>query len=88
MTFEENGIRKQEAAYKESYATYQFNRSCEFCCTRNLRSGRGSCTTCPIKGAYEQALKEIRSGKRSAPDFSYGRKVYTSTYGRVEVEYN
>ena len=39
-TFEENGVRKQEEAYKISYAKRQFSYSCEECSSKNRRGGR------------------------------------------------
>ena len=77
--FEASAIARQEQAYQKRYADFQFNKSCEICASRNLRSGKGTCVTCPIKGAYEQALKEIESGERTG--FNLGVKVFVSKSG-------
>ena len=71
--FEENAILKQEEAYKASFAKKQFIYSCELCCSRNLRGGKGSCDSCPIKEAHITALTEIALGKRGKPEkLNYG----------------
>ena len=71
--FEENAIQKQEEAYKASFAKKQFAYSCELCCSCNLRGGKGSCDTCPIKEAHITALTEIALGKREKTEkFQYG----------------
>lgn len=67
-SFEEKAIKKQEEAYKASFAKKQFAYSCELCCACNLRGGKGSCDTCPIKEAHITALTEIALGKRSKPE--------------------
>lgn len=70
--FEVNSIRKQEEAYKTSFAKRAFEYSCEICSSRNLRGGR-TCANCPIKEAHIKALLEIENGTRKAPDkFNYG----------------
>ena len=71
--FEELAIRKQDMAYKVSFAEKNFTWSCDQCCSKNLRAGRGTCANCPIKEAHVRALSEITSGIRKAPkDFNYG----------------
>lgn len=62
--FEENAIQKQEEAYKASFAKRQFEYSCKLCCECNLRGGKGSCDSCPIKEAHIRVLTEIALGKR------------------------
>ena len=74
--FEENAIQKQDMAYKASFAKKQFAYSCELCCARNLRGGKGSCDSCPIKEAHINALTEIALGKREKPE-----KVGFTKYG-------
>ena len=70
--FEENAILKQAEAYKSSFAKKQFEYSCKLCCECNLRGGKGSCDTCPIKEAHITALTEIELGKRGKPEkFNY-----------------
>lgn len=58
--FEENAIRKQDEAYKVSFAKKCFEYSCEMCCSRNLRAS-GTCANCPIKEAHIRALTRIAS---------------------------
>ena len=58
--FEENAIRKQDEAYKVSFAKRSFEYSCEMCCSRNLRAS-GTCSNCPIKEAHIRALTRIAS---------------------------
>ena len=58
--FEENAIRKQDEAYKVSFAKKCFEYSCEMCCSRNLRAS-GTCSNCPIKEAHIRALTRIAS---------------------------
>lgn len=71
--FEELAIRKQEQSYKIGFAKKNFAYSCNECCSKNLRGGRGTCANCPIKEAHVRALSEITSGIRKAPkDFNYG----------------
>ena len=67
-SFEEKAIKKQEEAYKASFAKKQFAYSCELCCACNLRGGKGSCDSCPIKEAHINALTEIALGKRGKPE--------------------
>lgn len=74
--FEENAIQKQDMAYKASFAKKQFAYSCELCCSCNLRGGKGSCDSCPIKEAHINALTEIALGKRGKPE-----KVKFTEYG-------
>ena len=66
--FEENAIQKQEEAYKASFAKKQFEYSCKLCCECNLRGGKGSCDSCPIKEAHINALTEIALSKRGLPE--------------------
>lgn len=66
--FEENAIQKQNEAYKASFAKKQFEYSCKLCCECNLRGGKGSCDSCPIKEAHINALTEIALGKRGKPE--------------------
>lgn len=66
--FEENAILKQNEAYKASFAKKQFEYSCKLCCECNLRGGKGSCDSCPIKEAHIRALTEIALGKRGKPE--------------------
>lgn len=75
-SFEEKAIKKQEEAYKASFAKKQFAYSCELCCSCNLRGGKGSCDSCPIKEAHITALTEIALGKREKPE-----KVKFTQYG-------
>ena len=77
--FEENAIRKQEEAYKASFAKKQFAYSCELCCSCNLRGGKGSCDSCPIKEAHIRALTEIALGKRGKPE-----KTGFTQYGAIK----
>ena len=71
--FEELAIRKQEQSYKIGFAKKNFTYSCNECCSKNLRGGRGTCASCPIKEAHVRALSEIQAGIRKAPkDFNYG----------------
>lgn len=58
--FEENAIKKQEEAYKVSFAKRAFEYSCDLCCSRNLRAS-GTCANCPIKEAHIRALTRIAS---------------------------
>lgn len=75
-SFEEKAIKKQEDAYRVSFAKKQFAYSCELCCSCNLRGGKGSCDTCPIKEAHINALTEIALGRRTKPE-----KVKFTEYG-------
>ena len=65
--FEENGIQKQEEAYKVSFAKRAFEYSCEMCCSRNLRAS-GTCSNCPIKEAHVRALTRIASEGEKRPN--------------------
>ena len=70
--FVENGIQKQEEAYKVSFAKKQFYYSCEMCAGRGLANGQFTCANCPIKEAHIRALTEIKLGKRGKPEkFNY-----------------
>lgn len=60
--FIENGIAKQEQAYKKSFAKKNFEYSCTMCASRNLL--HCSCESCPIAGAYSKAIEEIDKGLR------------------------
>lgn len=79
--FEENAIRKQEEAYKVSFAKRSFEYSCDLCCSRNLRAS-GTCSNCPIKEAHIRALTRIASeGEKncrknfSTPDYETHKSV-------------
>ena len=65
--FEENAIRKQDEAYKVSFAKKCFECSCEMCCSRNLRAS-GTCSNCPIKEAHIRALTRIASEGEKRPN--------------------
>lgn len=65
--FEENAIRKQDEAYKVSFAKKCFEYSCEMCCSRNLRAS-GTCSNCPIKEAHIRALTRIASEGEKRPN--------------------
>ena len=80
--FEENSIRKQEQSYKNSFAKKNFAWSCEQCCAKNLRGGRGTCATCPIKEAHVRALSEIQAGVRGKPE------TEPANYGATKHSYN
>ena len=70
MKFVENGIQKQEEAYKVSFAKKQFYYSCEMCCSRGLSNGQFNCTNCPIKKAHIDALTRIQL-KEKEKGFNY-----------------
>ena len=70
MKFVENGIQKQEEAYKISFAKKQFAYSCEMCCFRGLSNGQFNCTNCPIKKAHIDALTRIQL-KEKERGFNY-----------------
>ena len=79
--FEENAIRKQDEAYKVSFAKRSFEFSCDLCCSRNLRAS-GTCSSCPIKEAHIRALTRIASeGEKnyrknfSAPNYETYKSV-------------
>lgn len=73
--FEENGIQKQEEAYKVSFAKKAFEYSCDLCCSRNLRAS-GTCSNCPIKEAHIRALTRIASeGEKN-----YRKDTYAPSY--------
>ena len=89
-SFEEKAIKKQEEAYKASFAKKQFAYSCELCCSCNLRGGKGSCDSCPIKEAHIRALTEIALGKREKPEKAkftkYGAsKFHSSKFHKVTI---
>ena len=88
--FEENAIMKQEEAYKASFAKKQFAYSCELCCSCNLRGGKGSCDTCPIKEAHITALTEIELGKRGKPEkFNYqAKKKKNGNHITIVINFN
>ena len=73
MKFVENGIQKQEEAYKVSFAKKQFSYSCEMCCSRGLSNGQFNCTNCPIKKAHIDALTRIQF-KEKEKGFNYQAK--------------
>ena len=88
--FEENAIRKQDEAYKTSFAKKCFEYSCEMCCSRNLRAS-GTCSNCPIKEAHIRALTRIASegekenyGKPLSRDYEASRSVNKRT-GKVHI---
>ena len=80
--FEELAIRKQEQSYKISFAKKNFAWSCDQCCSKNLRGGRGTCASCPIKEAHVRALSEIQAGVRRKPE------TESMNYGAVKHTYN
>ena len=87
--FEELAIRKQDMAYKVSFAKKNFDWSCDQCCSKNLRGGRGNCSNCPVKEAHVRALAEIQLGNRKAPDnFKYGAKKKYNNRGPVTIVIN
>lgn len=65
FSFEQNGIQKQNEAYKLGFAKKNFEYSCKLCCEQNKR--RGTCTECPIRLAHKKAMAEIQSGLREKP---------------------
>lgn len=88
--FEENGIQKQEEAYKVSFAKRCFEYSCELCCSRNLRAS-GTCSNCPIKEAHIRALTRIASegekrteGNHLNRDYEVSRSINRRT-GNVHI---
>ena len=88
--FEENGIQKQEEAYKVSFAKRAFEYSCDLCCSRNLRAS-GTCSNCPIKEAHIRALTRIASeGEKShsknfsAPNYET-HKTVNKRSGNVHI---
>lgn len=84
--FEELGIRKQEQAYKKTFAKKAFEYSCKLCCEQNKRPC-GTCNNCPIKEAHIKALAEIESGKRFCePRKNPGYSTYKSkVHGEIKV---
>lgn len=89
-TFEENGVRKQEEAYKISYAKRQFAYSCEECSSKNRRGGRQGCSDCPIKQAHITAMVRIETDKNrmASCNFKYGAKKKNNTCGNVTIVMN
>ena len=88
--FEELAIRKQDMAYKEGFAKKNFAWSCDQCCSKNLRGGRGTCANCPIKEAHVRALSEIQAGIRWKPEtesMNYGATKHTYN-GHVTIVIN
>ena len=90
--FEENGIQKQEEAYKVSFAKRAFEYSCEMCCSRNLRAS-GTCSNCPIKEAHIRALTRIASegekrteGKPMKQNYEVSRSVNKRT-GNIHITF-
>lgn len=85
--FEELAIRKQEQSYKIGFAKKNFAYSCEQCASKNLRGGRGTCASCPIKEAHVRALTEIQSGIRTQDNerIQYGAKKLYNNHGRVTI---
>ena len=88
--FEELAIRKQEQSYKISFAKKNFTYSCNECCSKNLRGGRGTCASCPIKEAHIRALTEIQSGLRTQDNehLNYGAKKLYNNRGPVTIVIN
>lgn len=89
--FEELAIRKQDMAYKEGFAKKNFAWSCDQCCSKNLRGGRGTCASCPIKEAHVRALSEIQSGLREKSEnehLNYGAKKLHNNRGPVTIVIN
>ena len=89
--FEELAIRKQEQSYKIGYAKKNFTYSCNECCSKNLRGGRGTCASCPIKEAHVRALSEIQSGVRGDmknEHLNYGAKKLYNNRGPVTIVIN
>ena len=88
--FEELAIRKQEQSYKIGFAKKNFTYSCNECCSKNLRGGRGTCANCPIKEAHVRALSEIQSGIRSQNEerIQYGAKKKYNNNGSVTIVIN
>ena len=88
--FEELAIRKQEQSYKIGYAKKNFAWSCDQCCSKNLRGGRGTCASCPIKEAHIRALTEIQSGIRTQDNerIQYGAKKLHNNRGPVTIVIN
>lgn len=88
--FEELAIRKQEQSYKISFAKKNFTYSCNECCSKNLRGGRGTCASCPIKEAHIRALTEIQSGLRTQNNehLNYGAKKLYNNRGPVTIVIN
>ena len=84
--FEENGIRKQDNAYKKNFACKAFEYSCNICCTQNKRPC-GTCNNCPIKEAHIRALKEIETGKRKVESRKNpGCSTYKSkVHGEIKI---
>ena len=88
--FEELAIRKQEQSYKIGFAKKNFTYSCNECCSKNLRGGRGTCANCPIKEAHVRALSEIQSGLRTQDNehLNYGAKKLYNNRGPVTIGSN
>lgn len=88
--FEELAIRKQEQSYKIGFAKKNFAYSCNECCSKNLRGGRGTCANCPIKEAHVRALSEIQSGIRTQDNehIQYGAKKLYNNRGPVTIVIN
>lgn len=88
--FEELAIRKQDMAYKVSFAKKNFAWSCDQCCSKNLRGGRGTCASCPIKEAHIRALTEIQNGIRTQDNerIQYGAKKLYNNRGPVTIVIN
>ena len=85
--FEENGVKKQEKAYKMSYANNCFEYSCEICCAQNKRPN-GTCANCPIKNAHIKAIKRIKENpeKKVGEIAKKGCSTYkTKVHGNVKV---
>ena len=86
LSFEEMGIKKQEEAYKVSYAKKQFSYSCQKCCLQN--KSRGDCDKCPIKDAHIDALTRILS-KSKEEKFRYGAsKKKNGSHVTIVIHFN
>ena len=88
--FVENGIQKQEEAYKVSFAKRQFAYSCEMCCSRGLSNGQFNCTSCPIKKAHIDALTRIQlKEKEKEQGFNYqAKKKRNGNHITIVINFN
>lgn len=76
-------IEKQNGAYTLNYAQKEFLFSCDMCVSRNLL--RCDCSCCPIALAYQDAVVEIKQGKRK-PNRDY--RTFRDSKGHVTVVVN
>ena len=58
-SFFEKGVFKQSKAYCLSFATKNFEFSCECCKQGGWDKFQSSCAECPVNRAYTKNLKEI-----------------------------